>query len=459
MIEAALFLCAVAALVFTLPQGWRPPVLLFASVLFYCWLEPHSWPVLLFSTVIGIGGSHRLETYPPGRQRRWLFAGLIVLLLLPLVAFKYLGMARTAVPLGLSFFTFQIIGYVADVYRGRLASERSWIFGGLFCCFFPIITAGPIERGGNLLPQLRKIGSWDYERVRLGTLQILTGVFKKVVIADGLAPWIEAVYYSPDISSGYTLYAATVLLRYQIFADFAGYTDIALGSARVLGIRLQPNFARPFAASSIGDHWRRWHISLSQWIRDYVFFPLIGSRVSRLGLYPCLILTFLLLGLWHGATWCFAAYGIVQGVLLSGNDYWRRRAGSPAVADSGIKKAGKVAFTFLILVALPTVFFRAADLAQAGRIFAAIAKAPFSGLPTADDFTFLNSSGAGKWPFVLLVIAAFEVIQWLDTRRPVVQRLDEIPRPLRWAIYLGIAVVFLLLGNFGEPQDIVYRKI
>ncbi|GHV78823.1 hypothetical protein AGMMS49944_06140 [Spirochaetia bacterium] len=217
-------------------------------------------------------------------------------------------------PVGISFYTFQALGYSIDVYRGTVAAERNFVSYALFVTFFPQLVAGPIERTGNLLPQFKADHVFDYDRVTSGLKLAAWGMFKKVVIADRLAVYVNGVYGDPAVYPATALALATFFFTFQIYCDFSGYSDLAIGTARVLGFNLMTNFRKPYFSKSISEFWLRWHISLSTWLKDYIYIPLGGNRKSAFRQKINLLITFLLSGLWHGAAWHFVIWGLLHGV-------------------------------------------------------------------------------------------------------------------------------------------------
>jgi D-alanyl-lipoteichoic acid acyltransferase DltB (MBOAT superfamily) len=357
------------------------------SLGFYVSLNPASWYVLVGVALIAYLGGLVLSRLPNGSARGALFLVLLPATLLPLLVFKYAGsvyqllpqasdvavgwstMGNLVLPIGISFYTFLAVGYLIDVYVGSVPAERSAVRFAAFMCFFPHLTAGPIERARHLLPQLESIGRFDYDRAVSGLRAILVGLFLKIVIADTLAPQVEAVYSNPRQHGAIDLVLATVYFSFQVYADFAGYSLIAIGSARLLGVELLANFAQPWLSQNLPDYWRRWHISLSSWFRDYVFTPL-QFQTRRWGVYglaAALVFTFILVGLWHGAGSKFALFGLIHGVLVAystltfarRDKYWR---------SLGIPKSmlfvARASSTFLI-VTLTFVLFRAGSLEDA----------------------------------------------------------------------------------------------
>ncbi|MEL7250852.1 MAG: MBOAT family O-acyltransferase [Bacteroidota bacterium] len=273
-------------------------------------------------------------------------------------------------PVGISFYTFQAVGYTIDVYRGRLAAERHFGRYALFVSFFPQLVAGPIERASNLLPQFYQKQQFQFQRFLDGSRQMLWGFFMKVCIADRLALYVDAVYGNVDKHGGSTFWLATTLFAIQIYCDFAGYSNIAIGAARIMGFDLMENFNRPYFARSVREFWSRWHISLSTWFRDYVYIPLGGNRVNLIRHLSNLFITFLVSGIWHGANWTFVLWGGLHGIFLIVELLAKRLIKFPAISQKWVQQLTNllaIAFTFF-LVNLSWVFFRADDIQQATTI-------------------------------------------------------------------------------------------
>ncbi|HOD52534.1 MAG TPA: MBOAT family O-acyltransferase, partial [Candidatus Hydrogenedentes bacterium] len=333
-LQFVVFFPIVVMVYFALPFRFRWAFLLAASYYFYgCWRA--NYLVLLFASTIldyvaglGIGSTNN-----PRVRTLFLLMSLIGNFGM-LFTFKYFNFftsnfeflfdfyripkpaLQVLLPVGISFYTFQTLSYTIDVYRGEQKPERHFGYFALYVTFFPQLVAGPIERSTRLLPQFFVKHDFDYERLRSGLLIMMVGFFKKLVIADRLSIYVDEVYNNPGKYHGLPVIAATYFFAFQIFCDFAGYSDIAIGSARIMGFELMQNFRRPYFATSISDFWRRWHISLSTWMRDYLYVALGGNRVSKLKWYRNLILTFVLSGLWHGAAWTFVIWGFFHGACL-----------------------------------------------------------------------------------------------------------------------------------------------
>jgi D-alanyl-lipoteichoic acid acyltransferase DltB (MBOAT superfamily) len=328
-----LFLVAVLATYWSLSRRAQNILIVLASYVFYGWEHPWFLLPLWASTLVDYACAIGMERFPA--KRRWFLIGSIAASIALLGAFKYAGFAfeninvlltnfgaepirttmRLVLPAGLSFYTFQSIGYIVDVYRGKVRAERNLVDYALYVSFFPQLIAGPIERAGHMLPQYHAQRVFDADGWRSGLSLMLWGFFKKVVIADNTAVVVNKVFALIDPSFP-VIWAGVLGFAVQIYADFSGYTDIARGTARLLGIDLMRNFNHPYLASSPADFWRRWHISLSTWLRDFIYIPLGGSRCGVARASFNLIATFAISGLWHGASWNFVLWGLYWGFLI-----------------------------------------------------------------------------------------------------------------------------------------------
>lgn len=389
------FFPVVVLLFYVIPRRFRQLWLLLASYYFYMGWNAKYALLILASTVITylcalLLDRVGMQSDGSGRKRRLILAAGIVSNLAILVFFKYfyflhdtlaallavcgvqLGESRLDIllPVGISFYTFQALGYTIDVYRGTVRAERNFVRYALFVSFFPQLVAGPIERSGNLLGQLRQIsdkklseGPWSFEKATRGLLLMLWGFFMKMVIADRAAVLVNQVFGIYYMFSGVALTLAIVLFAVQIYCDFASYSVIAMGAAKVLGIDLMTNFEAPFFSRSIGEFWRRWHVSLSSWFRDYLYIPLGGGRCSKPRKYFNNMVTFVVSGLWHGASWHYVVWGAIQGVYIVIGDLLRPlKAKCTNYFHVRVKTFGYQFFqglcTFFLFV-LSLVFFRA----------------------------------------------------------------------------------------------------
>lgn len=425
----------------------------------------------------------RIETATGAARLRWLLVSLFGNIGL-LVFFKYrlfveanlstlasaigwnysISTLAFALPIGLSFHTFQSIAYTVEVYRGRVPAERHLGLLALYVLFYPQLVAGPIERPENMLHQFRDHHSFDYRRVTDGLKLMCWGLFKKMVIADRLALHVNRVYSEPTQFDGLGLCVATVFFAFQIYCDFSGYSDIALGSAQVMGFQLMTNFRRPYWAQSISDFWRRWHISLSTWFRDYVYIPLGGARAGRVRWQLNLLTTFLLSGLWHGANWTFVAWGALHGVyliasiwlgqayqLLATRSAMLRRLSAPAWA--------KMALVF-VLTAFAWIFFRADTLSDARYIATHLASG-FGALlgDSAERVALLRRNLPLRNDLVVITIALgiLLAVERCQQEESVRQMLARQPTWLRWSLYYGSVITILAFGVFEQSQFIYFQ--
>lgn len=335
-LEFLIFFPIVFALYYLLPQKTRWFLLLVASYIFYGSWKVEYLGLIMLSTVIDYFCGYRMSSIKEkGKRKPFLYLSLFSNLGL-LFLFKYLGFFTESInlglslagienkipviqlllPVGISFYTFQTLSYTVDIYHGKMNAEKHFGRFALFVSFFPQLVAGPIERASHLVPQFRKSIVFNWSDFVSGCRLMLWGMFKKVVIADRLAIVVNEIYNNPGDYSGFSLVLGTAFFAFQIYCDFSGYSDIAIGAARTLGFDLMTNFRTPYFSKSVREFWQRWHISLSTWFRDYVYIPLGGNRVVKWRWYYNLFITFLISGLWHGAAWTFVIWGALHGIYL-----------------------------------------------------------------------------------------------------------------------------------------------
>lgn len=332
--EFLLFYPVVLLLYFVLPKKAKWPMLLVASYFFYMCYQAELVFLIFGTTLVSWVMSNIIEKTDKPKYKKLALAATLVTSLGVLFFYKYFDFLAGTVfdiaalfgnkgdafalnlmlPVGISFYTFQTLSYVIDVYRGEVETEKNFFFYALFVSFFPQLVAGPIERPDNLIPQLKEAHNWSNPDAVAGLKILLLGFFKKICVADLVSGFVNTVYNNPAESSALGVIIATLLFAVQIYCDFAGYTDIAIGCARIMGIRLMKNFDHPYSATSIKEFWSRWHISLSTWFRDYLYIPLGGNRVSYGRHLANLFIVFLVSGLWHGAAWTFVIWGALHGI-------------------------------------------------------------------------------------------------------------------------------------------------
>jgi D-alanyl-lipoteichoic acid acyltransferase DltB (MBOAT superfamily) len=461
-----LLFAAFVALLLPFIPGGRPRLaaLVLLSLLFYASFNPWYLLILTFVTLSTFGLA-LVFSASAERLRKPIFVLSIIIALLPLLSFKYLGgmlderlstliwwlsLLNTALPVGLSFYTFQAVGYLIDVYVGNLAAERDAIRFSAFMSFFPQLLAGPIERAPHLLPQLSQLGQFEYTRAVAGVRAILIGLFLKIVVADSLSPLVDSVYSDPRRFSSPDLALATIYFSFEVYADFAGYSLIAIGSARLLGIELLQNFTQPFLSQSLPEYWRTWHITLSSWFRDYVFTPLQFQwrRRGKAGLALALIITFTIVGIWHGSGWKYAIFGLMHGLLVSYSTL-TFRARDRAWRKSGIPMSmvavWRAVATFFA-VTLTFVLFRADDTATAAWIYRQLFTGPIRGI-----------SLPVLWPSALIAI----VIAGDLVARHREKLLNEISPLMRWTVYHAatLTVLSAMLLHFIQGAQHVRQFI
>lgn len=464
-----LFFALVVTVYYLLPQAWRWIALLFASICFYASFGPRYVLLLVASTLVIYRAGVAIGAAPQAAKKKAVLIGGVLLALLPLVVFKYVDFLsgslsnalgheapivpqlNWALPVGLSFYTFTCVSYLVDVYRGELAPERHLGRLALYVSFFPKLLAGPIERATAFLPQLLQPVRFNPDAVVQGLQLMLWGLFKKVVIADRLGVQVDAAYNNPEFASPVALLIATYLFAFQIYCDFSGYTDIAIGAARVLGIDLAANFRRPYLATSVPEFWgrERWHISLSRWFRDYMYIPIGGNHGSKARVYANQMAVFLMSGLWHGANWTFVIWGALNGlyqVLTLATAGVRQKLYQRIPLPRTLISLLGCLLTFH-LVLISWVFFRAASAAEAAtvlsRIVLSVPRLPQ--LLGAYPYT-------GELILCCALIVFLLVVEIADEKRSLWQRISASPVCVRWAIYYALIFCLLVLGQWNLKQ-------
>jgi alginate O-acetyltransferase complex protein AlgI len=372
---------------------------------------------------------------------------------LSLLGFKAnLGSLQILLPVGISFYTFHGLSYVIDIYKNRIKPERNFIDYSVFVSFFPLLVAGPIERATHLLPQILKRREFDYSKAVDGLRQILWGLFKKIVIADNCAEYANTIFNNSADYSGSTLVLGALFFTFQIYCDFSGYSDIALGTARLFGIDLLRNFAFPYFSRDIAEFWRRWHISLSSWFKDYLYIPLGGSKGGMWMKIRNTLIIFLVSGFWHGANWTFIVWGFLNALYIMPSIVFNtNRAHLDIVAKSRylptVKEFLSIGLTFSLTV-FAWIFFRAASLTHAFNYISKIFSKSIFTIPS-----FEAEKAAVIVSFVLLI---FIIIEWLgrEHQYAIAHLGNKWPRTIRWSFYLGI--VSLLFLFIGKEQLFIY---
>lgn len=448
-----------------IPARWnqvRKLFLILVSYLLYMNFKPAFALVLLGVTLVTYWGGQFLELKDGSKELRvrrkrlvWCFA---LLALLPLLIFKYYnflnesiseGLAALgihfsmpglnwAVPVGISFFTFQAVGYMLDVYHGRIKSEKNFVDYVLFVSFFPQIVSGPISKASELLPQIKKERTFNYAQAVSGLRYLLWGMFLKVALADRAGIYVDTVFSEYTKFSGLGCFIGSLLYSVQIYADFAGYSLMAVGIGKTLGFDLINNFKRPYFSVSITDFWRRWHISLSRWLKDYVYIPMGGSRRSKIRNYWNIFVTFLVSGIWHGANWTFIVWGMLHGVcqIIEKAFGWNKKD------YKGFARLVRILLTFLIVTIAWTIF-RSPSIGETFGYFARYASS--SGQLIAEGSTLVYTLMA------LMPLVIYEVIA--EFFSAAYNKLYG-KQWIRWAAYLGIFTLLMLIGVFDGSSFI-----
>jgi alginate O-acetyltransferase complex protein AlgI len=469
--EFCLFFPIVVGVYFALPQRFRWVQLLLASYLFYMAWEPAYALLIGASTLIDWFAARAMPGSSPARRRALLGVSLVFNLGL-LFSFKYYELARVTLgndwlpasafllPVGISFYTFQTLGYTIDVYRGQQEPEPHLGRFALYVSFWPQLVAGPIERAGRLLPQLRAHHRFDAVRVASGLRRMVWGLFKKVVVADRVALIADAAYGNPTAFGGAGVALGTLAFGYQVYCDFSGYTDIALGAAKVMGFDLMENFDQPHLASSIRDYWARWHLSLSSWFRDYVFIPLGGSRVNVLRHGLNLLIVFWLCGMWHGAAWHFGMWGAINALYLWVGKHTasRRRSLGERVGLASVPRLWhgyRVVSTFF-LVYLGYTFFRAEDL---GHWWVLVQQLVDWSDPVADIAALQAHMGMAGPVMVatLLLMPLTDLITYVRRDPRLLERVQGAAWPVRHSLDYALVLSTLALGNYNATAFFYFQ--
>ena len=448
---------------YTVPKKMRWGVLLTASLVFYVWSVPYLLIYLLFSALTTYGFGNWAEKHR-GQGKGFLalviLSNLVVLLVLK---FYPLGVARfhfpamqLLMPMGISFYTLQVIAYCVDVYQGKTEAQNHFLKYLLFVSFFPQILQGPIPRYSQLKDQLYKGHEFDYRTVKFGLQLMLWGFFLKMVIADRAAIFVNTVFPEYHLYDGTMLAVAAVLYSIQLYTDFLGCVCIAMGAAQVYGIKLQTNFNRPYRAVSIKDFWRRWHISLSSWLRDYVYIPLGGNRKGKLRRYANLLVTFLVSGVWHGAGLQYIFWGLMHGGYQVAGELLmpirkKIRSGLKIQEDSLICRLWQQFVTF-VLVTAAWVIFRADSLRAGLSMLKRIVTewTPWNFFDGTIYTCGISQRSFLVWIVCVLLVAVIERLQEKGNIREMLEKQHLI---LRWGIYLGAIALVIVLGVYGPGYD------
>ncbi len=478
----AVFLPLVFLMYWAAPQKYRCMVLLISSYYFYMSWNVKYVALILFTTGISYLCVVWMEKFQKKAVKRMLMAGAVAASLLVLFFFKYFDFAQNTLvrllqsfaielhpvtlslmlPVGISFYTFQTLSYVVDVYKGDVEAEHNFLKYAAFISFFPQLVAGPIERTKNLLPQIDCEHRFTYEKGSYGMKLMAWGFFKKLVIGDNLAVFVDKVFEDVEAYHGFALVLAVFFFTLQIYCDFSGYSDIAIGTAKLFDIDLMTNFKSPYFSASVKEFWRRWHISLSSWFRDYVYIPLGGNRVSKLRNVLNVMITFCLSGLWHGAAFTYVIWGGLHGALQcvenllfpkrKGRKAERKPEGSMEHAGRGPVWWLKVAVVFC-LVAGAWCFFRATSVGQAFYVLGHMK----DGLrhPASYILNGIRAFDIKALKQMIIPVGLLAVYDYAALDRDPLAAVGKLPSPVRKAVYYGFLLMVLLLASFNS-QEFVY---
>lgn len=442
-------------------------ILIIASYYFYsCW----DWRflfLLIFSTFLDFFTALQIEKGKSIKSRKFWFWLSIIVNLGFLGVFKYYDFFATSManmigslgfnanplllklilPVGISFYTFHGLSYVIDIYYKRISAERNFIDYSLFVSYFPLLVAGPIERATHLLPQVKKVRKFDFEQAKSGVYQILWGLFKKVVIADTCATYANAIFDNFQNMNSFSLLLGAFYFAFQIYGDFSGYSDIALGVSKLFGIELLRNFNFPYFSRDIAEFWRRWHISLSSWFRDYVYIPLGGSKGSKTKQIRNVFIIFLLSGFWHGANWTFLAWGAINAMfflplLLLKKNRSNLDSVSIELSFNSIKVISQIVFTFII-TCFAWIFFRSPSIGSAvnyiERIF------------TQGEFAEQYLKNERYNYEILILIVSFIAIEWINRNK-----IEPLSGKNSWIKVALCLIGIVVLGVFSDYKSFIY---
>ena len=476
-IDFALFLPVVFVLywfVFKNSLRYQNLLIVAAGYVFYGWWDWRFLGLIVFSTVLDFFIGKSLEEAKLELNRKLLLYTSFTVNLGFLGVFKYFdffvsnfidafslfgveisaGSLNIILPVGISFYTFQTLSYSIDVYRRKLKHTDDFIAFSAFVCFFPQLVAGPIERATNLLPQFLKARKFNYDQAADGMRQILWGLFKKVVIADNCAVFVNAIFDNPDPLSGSTLFMGAVFFAFQIYCDFSGYSDIAIGTSRLFNINLKQNFATPYFSRNIGEFWRRWHISLSTWFRDYLYIPLGGSKGGAWNKIRNVFVIFIVSGLWHGASWNFIVWGGLNALYFLPLMLTKKnRNHLNTVAEGSLfptyKEFLSIGFTFFLTV-IAWVFFRADTLTEAVHYLNLMFSSSFFSMPS-----FITPKAFMLYTTILICL--FIAVEWVQRDKKFGLSIENLSRPSRWVIYTIVVGVIITFGQFGGSEFIYFQ--
>lgn len=472
-LEFAIFLPVIFAVYWLMPSKYRWICLLVSSYYFYMSWNAKYVFLILGTTIVSYIAARLIEKAESKTKKKIILASSVGVCLGVLFAFKYLNFAIESIcgvfklfsipvhpialnillPVGISFYTFQTLSYVIDVYRGKDSAEKHFGYYATFISFFPQLVAGPIERTSNLLPQIKSKKIFDDEMALDGIKCMIWGYFKKMVIADMIGKYVDVVYSDLNKYSGFSLVIIVFFFTLQIYCDFSGYSNIAIGSAKLMGIKLMDNFKSPYFALSVREFWSRWHISLSTWFKDYVYIPLGGNRCSKTRNALNLMITFIVSGLWHGANWTFIIWGTIHGLAQVIEKKINKNI--ERLNNSAIGRVLRWAIVF-VFCNIAWIFFRANSLHEAiyviMHLFMGISS-PVSYLH--DGFAALGISKL-RLCFICAMLLILSVVDWTNYRGDIIAQIKLKKKWVQWLVYVALALIVVLFAQKGEAAEFVY---
>jgi D-alanyl-lipoteichoic acid acyltransferase DltB (MBOAT superfamily) len=440
-------------------------LLLAASYYFYASWKVEYLALIVLSTIVDFYFAQQIAK-SENEFKRKLYLGLSLSINLGLLFFfKYTGflfqsvndffgvcaldfelpLFKILLPVGISFYTFQTLSYTIDVYRREIVPEKNIGKFALFVSYFPQLVAGPIERSSSLIPQVKRENIYNYDNLKSGGKIVLWGFFKKLVIADNISLIVEPVYSNPTAYGGMELVLVPIFFAFQIYCDFSGYSDIAIGVSKMFGIDLMDNFKRPYSAYNIVDFWKRWHISLSSWFRDYLYIPLGGNRVGKWKRFVNVFLVFLISGIWHGANWTFLAWGAIHGVYVLLFELFKKIGGTQWVPKGVVSQI----FTFFF-VCVAWVFFRADSLGNAKDVLVGM-------MHKWSMHGYQNLGYLSEVAYVVLFILFMQLVHVFMKDRRVDELFHSRHFLIRWAFYYSLVLFIILFGNFNSSEFIYFQ--
>lgn len=466
-----IFLPCVFIVYWLMPHKFRWVILLISSYYFYMSWDAKYIVLILSTTIISYAAARIIENQDNKNRKKSVLMISGLLCLSVLFVFKYFNFAFESIanvlnafsiklnpwtldlllPVGISFYTFQTLSYVVDVYREEIPAEHHFGHYATFVAFFPQLVAGPIERTKNLLPQIKAVHKFDYDEATYGLKLIAWGFFKKLCIADVIAVYVDEIYSSLESNVGFPMIAAVLGFTIQIYCDFSGYSDIAIGTAKLLDISLMENFKSPYFSRSVKEFWSRWHISLSTWFRDYVYIPLGGNRCYKVRNIFNLMVTFLVSGLWHGASWTFVVWGAIHGVAQVIERMFEKYS-------SIIRKKyiGAIASWFLVFVFcnIAWVFFRANSIKDAFFVISHF----FTGINQGKQY-FSNTTVLGYYGCVriVLVVGLLALFDFFSLKTDVIRWIGNRPVVIRWIVYILFIMLIYLFAQGGNNSFIYFQ--